>query len=168
MNKEIVFSVVTIVYNGEKDIERTIQSVLNQTYPHVEYIVIDGASRDNTMEIVRKYQDKIQTIVSEPDNGIYNAMNKGLAKATGDFVIYCNSGDGFASTDVLERIANEMKRAEVLPDLAYGTYARVVNGVQGAPIGNRNPKKIWYGMVASHQSTFYGVEFLKSNNLRYD
>ena len=91
MNPKI--SVITVVYNSVSYIERTIQSVLSQTYPHIEYIIIDGGSGDGTTEIIKKYSGSLAYWVSEPDKGLYDAMNKGLAKATGEFVWFINSGD---------------------------------------------------------------------------
>jgi glycosyltransferase involved in cell wall biosynthesis len=88
------FSVVTICYNAVETIERTLLSVLRQTArPQIEYIVIDGASTDGTSEIIRRYAPQIDVYLCEPDTGIYNAMNKGLAYASGDYVIFMNSGD---------------------------------------------------------------------------
>src|SRR5437879_6907645 len=85
-------SVITVVYNDVKGIERTMLSVLNQTYPNVEYIIIDGFSTDGTLDVIKKYQGRIK-LISEKDEGIYDAMNKGLAIATGDYVLFMNSGD---------------------------------------------------------------------------
>ena len=78
-------SVITICYNAEETIERTIKSVLNQSYKNLEYIIIDGGSKDNTMKIVKRYKDKISSVISEPDNGIYDAMNKGVRIATVEY-----------------------------------------------------------------------------------
>ena len=86
-------SVITVVYNNAADIERTIRSVLSQTYPRIEYLIIDGGSTDGTVEIVHRFKEHIAVFVSEPDKGIYDAMNKGLARATGDYVLFMNSGD---------------------------------------------------------------------------
>ena len=86
-------SVITIVYNNVKDIERTMLSVLDQTYKNIEYIVIDGASTDGTKDLIYKYKSRLAQFISEPDNGIYDAMNKGLSLATGDYVLFMNSGD---------------------------------------------------------------------------
>jgi glycosyltransferase involved in cell wall biosynthesis len=80
-------SVITIVYNNVKDIERTMLSVLNQTYPNIEYIVVDGKSTDGTLQIINQYKSRIAKLISEKDEGIYDAMNKGLNAATGDYVI---------------------------------------------------------------------------------
>ena len=95
-------SVITISYNAVSVIEDTIQSVLNQSYKDIEYIIIDGGSTDGTVDIIKKYQDKINYWVSEPDNGIYDAMNKGIDKATGEWINFMNAGDYFHSNLTLE------------------------------------------------------------------
>jgi hypothetical protein len=97
-------SVITVVYNGLNLIEKTIHSVVRQTYPNIEYIVIDGGSSDGTVEIIRLYETDICFWISEPDQGIYDAMNKGLATATGDYVWFMNAGDQIYSNDTLEKI----------------------------------------------------------------
>ena len=86
-------TVITIVYNNVHDIERTVLSVLNQSYTNIEYLLIDGASNDGTLEILKQYEGRIGKLVSERDKGIYDAMNKGLSLATGDYVLFMNSGD---------------------------------------------------------------------------
>jgi glycosyltransferase involved in cell wall biosynthesis len=86
-------SIITASFNSAKTIEQTIQSVFSQHYPNVEYIIIDGASQDETLSIIEKYRDKISIFISEKDNGIYNAMNKGLKLATGDIIGILNSDD---------------------------------------------------------------------------
>ena len=97
-------SVITVVRNDVSHIEQTMLSVLNQTYPNVEYIVIDGGSTDGTVDIIMKYADKLAFWVSEPDGGIYPAMNKGLTYVTGEWVNFMNSGDSFAGDCVLEEV----------------------------------------------------------------
>src|ERR1700755_616928 len=92
-------SVITIVYNNVRDIERTMLSVLNQTYPNIEYIIVDGASNDGTLEVIKRYETRITKLISEKDEGIYDAMNKGLAIATGDYVVFMNSGDELYAPD---------------------------------------------------------------------
>lgn len=88
-------TVVTVSYNADKVIEPTIKSVVNQTYPNLEYVIIDGSSTDNTLNIIKKYSNKISAWYSEPDRGIYDGMNKGLDVATGDWIIFMNAGDRF-------------------------------------------------------------------------
>lgn len=104
--KNIKFSIITVSYNSEQTIERTIQSVLNQQYPNLEYIIIDGGSNDNTINIIKKYEDKISYWISEPDKGIYDAMNKGLSKAHGDLIGILNSDDWY-SPNILWEIATQ-------------------------------------------------------------
>ena len=99
--KNPLISIVTISYNTFSTIESTILSVINQTYPNIEYIIIDGGSTDGTIDIIKKYADKISYWVSEPDKGIYDAMNKGINKATGEWIIFMNTGDKFATENVL-------------------------------------------------------------------
>lgn len=101
-------SVITISYNAEKEIEKTILSVISQTYSNIEYLIIDGASKDDTMVIVNKYKDRISHIVSEPDKGIYDAMNKGIKYATGEWIIMMNAGDIFNNESVLKNIMNNI------------------------------------------------------------
>ena len=97
-------SIITVVYNGISNIEKTILSVINQEYEDIEYIIIDGGSTDGTVDIIKKYQDRITYWVSEPDKGIYDAMNKGIEKATGEWVNFMNAGDCFFNNTVLQDI----------------------------------------------------------------
>src|ERR1700761_5559382 len=96
-------SVITVVYNDVSAIEHTMLSVLNQTYANIEYILIDGLSTDGTLNIIKKYQDRIK-LISEKDEGIYDAMNKGLSMATGDYVLFMNSGDEIYATDTVAKV----------------------------------------------------------------
>lgn len=97
-------SVVTVVYNGKAFIEDTIKSVLSQSYPHVEYIIIDGGSTDGTVEIISKYSDRIDYWISEPDKGVYDAMNKGIDRANGKWINFMNAGDLFYSNISIEQM----------------------------------------------------------------
>ena len=93
------FSIITVTYNAEKVLEDTIQSVISQTYHHIEYIIVDGASKDGTISIINRYRPHIHTVVSEPDKGLYDAMNKGIALASGDYLCFLNAGDCFHEDD---------------------------------------------------------------------
>lgn len=101
-------SIITACFNSEKTIEQTIQSVLNQTYKNIEYIIIDGASTDGTMEIVDKYRERIDVIVSEKDKGVYDAFNKGIVLASGDYINFMNADDYFSTNHIVEEIANHL------------------------------------------------------------
>ena len=114
-------SIITAVFNGEKNIAQTIESVLGQTYPNIEYIVIDGGSKDQTVEIVNRYRDRIQHFVSERDQGIYDALNKGVALATGEIVGILHSDDLYSSAEV---IASVVKR--FIETHADGVYSDLV------------------------------------------
>lgn len=118
------FSIITVTYNAEATVEDTIQSVIAQTYRHIEYIVIDGASKDRTLSIVEKYRDNITHLVSEPDKGLYDAMNKGIRLATGDYLCFLNAGDSFHEDDTLQQMVHTLKDNE-LPDVLYGETALV-------------------------------------------
>src|ERR1700761_112956 len=127
-------SIITIVYNNASDIERTILSVINQTYKNIEYIIIDGASTDGTLNIIGKYRDSISKLVSEPDKGIYDAMNKGLQQATGDYVLFMNSGDEIYAGDTVEKIFNTEPDA----DIYYGETEMI--NADGKSLGRRRHK----------------------------
>lgn len=113
------FSVITVTYNAAKVLEDTIQSIVTQTYKNVEYIIVDGGSTDGTLEIVNKYKEHIHTVVSEPDKGLYDAMNKGIALAGGDYLCFLNAGDGLHEDDTLQQMVHSLTGKE-LPDVLYG------------------------------------------------
>lgn len=116
MNKSTI-SIITVVYNAVTTIEETILSVINQTYNNIEYIIIDGGSQDGTIDIIKKYANRITYWISEPDKGIYNAMNKGIEIANGEWIIFMNSGDTFYSSTV---IADIIKSINNDVDVIYG------------------------------------------------
>ena len=97
-------SIITVCYNAEETIEKTIESVVNQSYPNLEYVIIDGDSKDKTKEIIRKYSDRIDYFLSEPDKGIYDAMMKGVKVAKGEWVLFRNSGDYFFEEDSIKKV----------------------------------------------------------------
>lgn len=102
-------SIITVSYNAEKTIFQTIKSVVEQTYSNIEYIIIDGNSNDRTVEFIRLFDAEIAYWESSPDSGIYEAMNKGVNKATGEWIHFLNSGDVFTSNTVIENILNHLK-----------------------------------------------------------
>jgi glycosyltransferase involved in cell wall biosynthesis len=118
-------SIITVCFNSAKTIEDTIQSVLSQDYPNIEYIIVDGGSKDATLEIVKKYSDKISHVISEPDKGIYDAMNKGITLATGDVVGILNSDDVYFDTQVLSHIAKAFEVTNA--DAVYGNLVYVAS-----------------------------------------
>jgi len=111
-------SLITVTFNAADTIEKCINSVVGQTYPHLEYIIVDAQSTDGTLAIVNKYQRYIRHIISEPDKGIYDGMNKGIALATGDIVGVLNADDHFAADDVLAQVARAFKTSGA--DIIYG------------------------------------------------
>ncbi|WP_277639413.1 glycosyltransferase family 2 protein [Bacteroides graminisolvens] len=120
-----LFSIITVTYHAESVLEETILSVVSQTYHNIEYIIVDGASKDRTLSIVNKYRDRIQAVVSEPDKGLYDAMNKGLKMAKGEYVCFLNAGDTFHEDDTLQLIVHQLNKSNVLPDVIYGETALV-------------------------------------------
>lgn len=113
-------TVVTVVFNGRDLIEKTIQSVIKQTYQNIQYIIIDGGSTDGTLDVIKKYVNKIDYLVSEPDEGIYDAMNKGIANATGDWIYFINAGDSLFSIKTLENL--QLDSLSNATDVLYGNF----------------------------------------------
>lgn len=159
--KPLLFSIVTVVFNGEKDIEQTIQSCIGQDYPNKEYIIIDGASKDNTTGIIKKFKSSISYFVSAPDNGIYDAMNKAIKVATGDWIIFMNCGDLFCDLNVLSSIVDAIKKNVDEPDVIYGnTLYRYKNTfLKTIPLPL---DKIEREMVFCHQSCLVKVDLIKA------
>lgn len=163
-------SVITIVFNDARHIERTVLSVLNQTYSNIEYLIIDGASKDGTLEIVNQYKNRINYIVSEKDKGIYDAMNKGLALATGDYVLFMNSGDEIYANDTVEKVFACADDA----DIYYGETEMINDNLES--LGRRRHKVpeqfTWksfkYGMSISHQAIYVKRSLaIPYNNTKY-
>lgn len=163
-------TVITVVYNAKLLIEPTIISVLEQSYPDVEYMLIDGASTDGTMEIIEKYRSRIAHVSSEKDTGIYDAMNKGLLRATGEYVLFLNAGDVLASPDILKDIFTTPDRSA---DVYYGNTK--IRNENGTILGDRRLKppavltwkSLKFGMCVSHQSFIPKRKLCKPYNLNY-
>jgi len=162
--KKTLITIVTIVLNNDKNIEKTIKSVISQTYKHIEYIIIDGGSTDNTLNIIKKYDNKFTLWISEPDNGIYDAMNKGIERANGEWINFMNAGDYFYSKNTINTIfSNDYSEY----DLIYGDHeVRYCNfsKIQKA----KTIKDLWKGMIFSHQSMFVKTNIQKKFKFNID
>lgn len=122
--EEVKISVITVCYNAVDTLEKTIQSVLEQTYHNIEYIIIDGGSTDGTVEIIHRYVDYLAYWVSEPDRGIYDAMNKGIERATGEWVNFMNAGDYFYNYDVISNVFKVLQKADVMTGISFMDYPK--------------------------------------------
>lgn len=146
-----LISVVTICYNAKNDLEKTILSVLSQTYQDIEYIIIDGGSTDGTVDIIHKYSERLFYWISEPDKGIYDAMNKGMDRATGSWINFMNAGDTFCDNEVIKNIFgyNDLSDYSVI----YGDcYVSKLNQLQYLKAFSM--KKVHVQMPFCHQSSF--------------
>jgi glycosyltransferase involved in cell wall biosynthesis len=158
-------SIITVVYNRERTIERAIQSAINQSYKNIEYIIIDGASKDGTMEVVNRYKDKVAIIVSEKDKGMYDALNKGIKLATGDVVGILHADDEFTDTTIIEKIAHYMQQ-HPQTDAVYGDIGFVkeenpdkIVRYYSSAIFNTNLFK--WGFMPAHPSFFCYKKFFE-------
>ena len=167
------FSVITVTYNAGAVIEDTIQSVITQTYKNIEYIIVDGASTDKTMSIVNRYRYRIHTVVSEPDRGLYDAMNKGIRLATGDYVCFLNAGDELHEDDTLQLIVHSLAGLAELPDVIYGRTAIVdreghfLRMRRLEPPENLTWRSFRQGMLVCHQAFFARRDHAVPYDLRY-
>jgi len=167
------FSVITVTYNAGKVLEDTILSVISQTYHHVEYILIDGGSKDNTLSLVDKYRTNIHVLVSEPDKGLYDAMNKGMALATGDYICFLNAGDSFHEDDTLQQVVHSITNSTQQPDVIYGETALVdsnrhfVRMRRLAAPESLTWKSFKQGMLVCHQAFIAKRTISEPYNLQY-
>lgn len=160
-------SIITINYNNKNGLERTIKSVQSQTIKTFEWIIIDGGSIDGSKEIILQNQSSFTYWISEPDNGVYHAMNKGIKELTGDYVIFLNSGDYFIDDKVLEYFIKE----NPLEDIVYGYVEREINGKQMRLEGFLHKTDLTmtdlYYQTIPHQGTFFKTNLFKRFGL-YD
>ncbi len=162
-------SIVTVVYNAKHLIENTIKSVVSQSYLNIEYIIIDGGSDDGTLEIAERYQSQIALIQSGKDSGLYDAMNKGLKDATGDYILFLNAGDELYDKDTITNVFTSFNDADVY----YGNTVVINNS--GEVLGDRRLKppaqltwrSLKYGMCVSHQSFIARRLLCENYNLEY-
>ncbi|MBQ0061383.1 MAG: glycosyltransferase [Bacteroidales bacterium] len=172
MNKPS-FTIVTVTFNAAKVLETTLKSVASQDYENIQYLIMDGASKDETVQLAKSYQLQIpnMTICSEPDKGLYDAMNKAIAKATGDYICFLNAGDAFKEKDTLSRMVDTLP--EIIPDVIYGE-TEIVDG-QGNFLRMRrlntpevlNWKSFKQGMVVCHQAFFARTALVPHYDMQY-
>lgn len=172
----VVFSIITCTYNAESVLQRTLDSVLEQTYSHVEHIIVDGASTDATLNMVEAYRQKSDAedwchevrVKSEPDRGLYDAMNKGIQRATGQYVLFLNAGDTFPSADTLELVAESVGEGEEPPAVLYGDTDVVDD--DGHFLRHRRlspPRRLTWrsfmkGMLVCHQAFYARTDLAKA------
>ena len=170
--KSPVFSIITVTCNAVKVLEKTLLSVINQTYKNIEYILIDGGSNDGTLDIIRQYESRFGYWISEPDNGLYDAMNKGLRTATGDYVCFLNAGDVFKHSEVVAELS-AMAVRNGLPDILYGETDLVnQDGTVFAERRLKAPKKLTWksfrmGMLVCHQTFIVKREIAPEYDMQY-
>ena len=159
MNEKI--TVVTVTYNCEGIIRETIDSVLKQSYHNIEYIIVDGASKDKTLDIVKEYKDRITKFVSEPDKGIYDAMNKAIKIATGDWIIFMNAGDVFCDNDVVTNcFSNNKQKYAVIFGSWYRKYGDKIE-LRDCNNPFYENKSRFKSMGFSHQSVFVKTDWAR-------
>lgn len=166
-------SVITVTYNAEHTLERTIKSVIDQTYYNIEHVIVDGESTDLTVDIIKKHDNEKLLWKSESDKGLYDAMNKGIKMATGDYLCFLNAGDTFFMNDTVEEIMESIKNENVSPDIIYGETAIVDDN--GTFIQMRrlstphrlNWKSFKKGMVVCHQAFIVSRAIAEPYDLKY-
>lgn len=170
-----IFSIITVTYNAESTIEATMRSVKQQTFRPIEHIIIDGASKDNTLYIINKYKDKNTKVISEPDHGLYDAMNKGIRLATGTYLCFLNAGDTFHEQDTLARMVNGagLMANEKLPAILYGQTAIVDAERHFLRMRHHTAPEVltWksfqQGMLVCHQAFFVKRTLAEPYDLQY-
>lgn len=165
-------SVITVTYNAEHTLERTLKSVREQTYPAIEHIIVDGNSNDGTVALIHRYENERLKWISEPDKGLYDAMNKGIKMATGDYLCFLNAGDTFYDTDTVQKIFASSDEGHS-PDMLYGETAIVDDNGRflhmrrlQAP-KNLTWKSFKHGMVVCHQAFIVKRELVEPYDLSY-
>lgn len=161
-NSKPKITVVTVCFNAVNEIEKTILSVINQTYDNIEYIVIDGGSKDGTVDIIKKYSNYLTYWVSEPDKGIYDAMNKGIAAASGDYINFMNAGDTFVSNTTVDETRAIIEHDT---DIIYGDYYILNRKKSPDPIYKKPLiiTKIITKYPICHQATFSKLDYMKTH-----
>lgn len=166
-------SIITVCYNSEKTIARTIESILTQNYSNIEYLIIDGASKDNTITIVDSYKDQFLDkkidfkVISEPDKGIYDAMNKGIEKSSGEIIGILNSDDHYASSEILDSVNQVFSNNKI--DSCYGNILYTRNSKPYRYWKSGKPRTFKFGWMPPHPAFFVRKDvYCKYGNFRLD
>jgi glycosyltransferase involved in cell wall biosynthesis len=154
-------TIITVCYNAINSIEKTIISILSQTYKNLEYIIIDGGSTDGTIDVIKKYEKQISYWKSEPDKGVYDAMNKGIELATGEWVNFMNAGDSFYNTEVLQSL--NLYFSDSQTDIIYGDTCIEINNKNKYRVIPENISNIELHLPFCHQSCFVKSSIIKNN-----
>lgn len=166
---ELKITVVTVCYNAVETIERTMLSVLGQTYPNIEYIIIDGGSTDGTVDIIKKYAERLAYWVSEPDKGIFDAMNKGIANATGDYLNFMNAGDRYFSDDALQSLLTKRKtNSDFIAGIAIPTITSKIPVIWEPVRSKFTISEVINGGACNHQSCIVRRDVFKDGNYPLD
>ena len=161
------YSIITVNYNNKEGLRRTIESVIHQTYRDFEFIVIDGGSTDGSADVLREYDDNINYWVSEKDSGIYNGMNKGIQKATGDYLNFMNSGDCFYDNEVLQRVTERHADADIIVGRDYH-YSEEKQQGHASIQPSRVTMMHFFVATLDHQSSFIRRELFNDSPYRED
>ena len=163
---------MTVCFNSAKTLEKTLQSVSNQDWPHIEHIVIDGGSKDGTNKIIQNFRSNLAYVLSEPDKGIYDAMNKGIRHATGDVICFLNSDDQYADNNVLTRVAKQMQQGNLnvlFGDVTFFNKENPERVVRHYRSGHFHPKRLAWGWMPPHPSLFMRRElYLRLGGFKSD
>lgn len=181
----LLISIVTITYQAERTLQRTLDSVARQTYPHIEHLIVDGQSKDKTVDMARRYQESCShevTVVSEPDKGLYDAMNKGLRMAKGDYIVFLNAGDSLYADDTIQTVV-DVAQSACSGDAAQAALPAVVYGDTAITDGDghflrmrrhRPPEQLTWrsfmkGMLVCHQAFYVRLDLARDMpyNLKY-
>lgn len=164
MNSEPLISVITVCYNSGATLERALQSVARQNWPKVEHILIDGASNDRTSEIIERFRPMLAKVVSEPDEGIYDAMNKGIDLANGDIICFLNADDQYTSEHVLSQVATQMrdyKLDALMGDAAFFNEQGTTRIVRRYRSDHFRPNRLAWGWMPAHPALFLSQNIVR-------
>ncbi len=167
-HNKLRISIITACYNSASTLEKALKSVSEQTYSNIEYIVVDGASSDNTSVLLEKYKFRINKLISEPDKGIYDALNKGVAQATGDYIGFLHADDFYAHSKVIEKVAfwcQQSKADAIYGDLQYVSRQQPDRVIRKWKSGKFNLRKLKMGWMPPHPALFLKRELYLKNGM---